>query len=388
MRSFIFAFSMLLSATFVHAQGIDFFHGTFEEALKLANEEDKAIFVDAYTTWCGPCKRMSKLVFPDERVGTFYNANFISLKLDMEKEDGLNFRRTYPVSAYPTFYYIKPDGEVLLTTKGARQIPDFIALGESALKGFDSSAKYKISYESGNRDYNSVLDYVKALNRSGKPSNKVVNEYLKTQTDLDTEENLVFIFEGASRVDTRAFSYLEEKKGRIKKLVGPDRLNERIQDAAWETVTMASEYQSPELLLEAQNAMENHLPKFHDSFTWRSNMVFAVAVLDDELYLKNAKPYVKKMDPVDAEELHSIANEIMKYFNKSKAHMELAEKAAARAFKEDAKTSYVYTYASIVFMNGAREEALELVNEALEREKEKKQQPHQLLKLKKIFENS
>lgn len=45
-------------------QGIEFFHGTWEEALEQAQIQDKVIFVDAYTTWCGPCKRMSKNVFP------------------------------------------------------------------------------------------------------------------------------------------------------------------------------------------------------------------------------------------------------------------------------------------------------------------------------------
>ena len=74
---------LLLSA--VIGQGIEFFHGSWEEALAEAKKQEKPIFVDAFTTWCGPCKMMSRSVFTEEEVGTFFNENFISLKIDMIK---------------------------------------------------------------------------------------------------------------------------------------------------------------------------------------------------------------------------------------------------------------------------------------------------------------
>ena len=70
-------------------QGIIFFEGTWKEALEKAKKEDKLVFVDSYTTWCGPCIKMAKNVFTQESVGSFYNQNFINIKLDMEKEDGV-----------------------------------------------------------------------------------------------------------------------------------------------------------------------------------------------------------------------------------------------------------------------------------------------------------
>ena len=88
------------------AQGIVFFDGTWEQALEKAREEEKPIFVDAYTTWCGPCKMMTQRTFPDPQVGDLFNANFISVKIDMEQEAGLAFQRQYPVRAYPTLLFI------------------------------------------------------------------------------------------------------------------------------------------------------------------------------------------------------------------------------------------------------------------------------------------
>lgn len=70
----------------IYAQGIEFFHGTYEEALQKARAEGKQIFVDVYTSWCGPCKMMAKNVFTRQEVGDYYNNKFVCLKLDAEKE--------------------------------------------------------------------------------------------------------------------------------------------------------------------------------------------------------------------------------------------------------------------------------------------------------------
>lgn len=88
----------------LRAQGIKFFHGTYEEALQQAKSESKQIFVDVYTSWCGPCKKMARDVFADEEVGKFYNDRFICLKLDAEKESDHAFFQYYQASAYPSFF--------------------------------------------------------------------------------------------------------------------------------------------------------------------------------------------------------------------------------------------------------------------------------------------
>ena len=114
-------FLLACSWTISIAQGISFYQGTWEEALEQAKQEEKLLFVDAYTTWCGPCKKMSSTVFPQQEVGDYYNENFISIKLDMEKENGMRFGLKYPVSAYPTMFYIAGDGEVVHVVAVARE---------------------------------------------------------------------------------------------------------------------------------------------------------------------------------------------------------------------------------------------------------------------------
>ena len=61
-------FLLLFCLQFSFAEdGINFFKGTFKEAKALAAKEHKIIFMDAYTSWCGPCKRMAKNVFTDKK---------------------------------------------------------------------------------------------------------------------------------------------------------------------------------------------------------------------------------------------------------------------------------------------------------------------------------
>jgi len=104
-----------------YGQGIEFFDGTWKEALAQAEKEDKIVFVDAYAQWCGPCKRMAKNEFTKTEVGDFFNKNFINLKLDMEIADGMSFGAKYPVSAFPTLFFLTPDGEIVKKITGGQQ---------------------------------------------------------------------------------------------------------------------------------------------------------------------------------------------------------------------------------------------------------------------------
>jgi thiol:disulfide interchange protein len=105
-------------------EGIQFFSGTFPEAQAKAKAENKLIFVDAYTSWCGPCRWMSANIFTDASVASYYNQNFINLKMDQEKGEGPAFARTYKVMAYPTLIFMNSSGTEINRNVGAIQTPD------------------------------------------------------------------------------------------------------------------------------------------------------------------------------------------------------------------------------------------------------------------------
>lgn len=109
---------VVLSATtisFSYAQGIKFVESSYNEALKQAEQENKLLFMDCYTSWCGPCRLLANRVFPNDSIGQFFNKHFISLKVDMEKGEGPALARQYGVKAYPTLLFIDPSTQEIVS---------------------------------------------------------------------------------------------------------------------------------------------------------------------------------------------------------------------------------------------------------------------------------
>ena len=115
-------------------KGINFFEGSWQEALVLAKKEKKLIFLDAYASWCGPCKLMKWKVFSTTKAGEFFNANFINVEIDMEKGEGPALAEKYRVTAYPSLFFIDQTGKVKEYAVGYHTANQLIELGQQALK--------------------------------------------------------------------------------------------------------------------------------------------------------------------------------------------------------------------------------------------------------------
>ena len=116
------------------SDGIDFKKINLEKAKAEAAKEGKLIFIDAYTSWCGPCKRMAATTFKDAEVGEFFNENFINIKIEMEKDaDGPATARRYNVRAYPTLLIIDEEGNLVKQTIGMKSKEQLMAFAEGAL---------------------------------------------------------------------------------------------------------------------------------------------------------------------------------------------------------------------------------------------------------------
>lgn len=114
-------------------EGIQFFTGTWQQAIDKAKKENKYIFLDAYASWCGPCKMMKHKTFTDKAVGDFYNKHFICVALDMEKGEGPALAEKYSVEAYPTLIYFLPDGKLIGKAMGFRKSKEFLEMGEQVV---------------------------------------------------------------------------------------------------------------------------------------------------------------------------------------------------------------------------------------------------------------
>ncbi|MDP5169295.1 MAG: thioredoxin family protein [Bacteroidia bacterium] len=149
---------LLLILSVASAQtGVTFYEGSWADALATARQQRKLIFVDAYTTWCGPCKMMNRNTFPDEAVGELFNQNFVNVKLDMEKGEGLTFASRYAVNAYPTMLFINHKGEVVHKILGYRAPKELLKEARVALSPENSIDALELAFQQGTTDRDTLL---------------------------------------------------------------------------------------------------------------------------------------------------------------------------------------------------------------------------------------
>ena len=353
----VVAFAFSLCATLLSAQGIEFFHGTWAEALEKARTEERLIFVDAYAAWCGPCKRMAAQTFPDPKAGEFFNANFVNMKIDMEKPENAEFAGKYPVGSYPTLMFIDATGKIVLKEVGAKNVDQLIETGKKALGKNDKSVDYEKKYNEGNRDPKLLFDYVRALNASGKPSLKITNEYLNTQQDLTSEFNLRFILEGATEADSRVFDLLVKYRKEIAALAGDEAVNARMEKACQRTVNKAVEFKYTALLEEAKTKMKSGNPARAEAFGIEADMNYAKAVKDGNLFLKAARAYQKNEVKNNAAKLHELVVSLVRSFPNDKNVLKQAEKWAKSAAENGGLSEYWMTLAGVYKLQGDKNQA-------------------------------
>ncbi len=186
-----------LSGTILLAQGIVFMDNPqWNDVLQRARNENKMIFVDCYTEWCGPCKGLERNIFPQKEMGDFFNKHFVNVKYDMEKENGLDFKKIFPsdIKSYPTLLYIDAkEQRIVHKLVGGMSVAIFIKESEKALQG-NGLVKLQAAYSQGNRDLAFLDNYLQALLKinNRKEIDLVINDYLQDQGYEQLKEERVW----------------------------------------------------------------------------------------------------------------------------------------------------------------------------------------------------
>jgi uncharacterized protein YyaL (SSP411 family) len=121
-----------------------FFFGSFTPAEKelkwldwntgypLAKKSNKIILVDAYTDWCGWCKKMDKDTYTDKDIINMLDSHFVVIKFNPELTDivydldgnKLTGRELYgqlcqgKPTGFPTTYFIQPNKKQIQIAAG------------------------------------------------------------------------------------------------------------------------------------------------------------------------------------------------------------------------------------------------------------------------------
>lgn len=367
MSKAIVLLSLLVTANLLSGQGISFFHGSWEEALEEAKKTDKVIFVDAYAKWCGPCKAMARNVFTQKEVGEYFNDNFINIKMDMEEKEGISFGRKFPISAYPTLFFISNEGELIKKSVGGKQADALLSLAKNALSGYDKSGQYVDQYEAGNRDFDLMLNYVTELNKVGKPSLKISNDYMSSGPDITDDQKATFLLAAVTESDSKLYAELMKLRKNAIKQSSEEVFLEKVESACLETVHKAVEFEFEDLLSEAITNYK--LSKVGDDkkFEFVAKLKYHELLANYDTWKDLSKSFLKKYGKKDSELYAEHLTTIKKNFNYVSDSTEYANDLAEALVKADDSTQNYMLYIQMLVKCDKHKEAEKMTKEAIKK---------------------
>lgn len=274
------------------AQGINFQHGSLADAKEMARANNKLIFIDFYTDWCGPCKMMSKDIFPQKEVGDFYNVHFIAIKIDAEKGEGPGIAKQYGINAYPTLTYINYKGEVVHKYVGSTDVKDFIEHGRMALAPQGDYEMLKAKFAKNELNNDELYRYFMLVKSRGDiaETGKVFNYYLDKVAAVNAATYDIIVKE-VSNTESKGFTYIEQHLEGFGAIIGTEKVKDYVKQLYLHEFKAKVWYKSYKTLAEYQNAKA--ILKSKVQLTSKEELGFDtdfyLRAEDEENYMLNAK---------------------------------------------------------------------------------------------------
>ncbi len=369
MKQYLFSItlSVLVSSfSFAEDKGIIFNHSDFKTVLAQAKKENKLVMIDAYTTWCGPCKWMTANVFINDTVGQFYNANYICAKFDMEKEEGLTIAKTYSVSALPTFLFLDGDGKMVHRTVGGVPSQKFIQYGKDAMNPETQLISLIKKYEGGERKSEFLNMYVRKLSAAYMPYEVVLTEYFKTQpeADLTSAENWQLISDLVYDYKSPQFNYVLKNKQLFAAKYTEEKVNEKIKNVYNASLTNCIRKKDDQGYQDIRSIIEKSNDSNSESILFNADLSYYSMKKDWDNYAKQASLYTDKYFATSPGTL----NQIAWTFYENVTDKNMLAKAEGWAKKSiEIKDGYANhdTYAAVLYKFGKYKDAKQAAEDAI-----------------------
>ncbi|MCE3278284.1 MAG: hypothetical protein K0S44_475 [Bacteroidetes bacterium] len=349
---------------------INFEHGSFAEIKAKAKTEHKLIFIDAFTTWCGPCKWMAKNVFTNDTVASFFNKTFVNAKIDMEAGEGLEIAKIYKINVYPSLLFINENGDLIHRVAGSRSSADFIQLGKDALIPEKQFSTIEKKYMNGNREGLFISSYLNILSGSGLDTRDVLSDYLNSQkeSDLSSSTNWNIIYSHLNDNNSKTFNYLMKNAELFSKLHTADSVNNKIFYVYSDALNNLIYARTPDSvkIFNLKKEIQNSGFKRGEEVLLDADLNYYQNKQDYNNFAKTAVIYIDKYKSTDVDFLNNIAYTFYTEV-KDKGMLEKAESWAKKSYELNPHPQFnMDTYACLLALNGKKKEAIELEKKAIE----------------------
>ncbi|MDB5226250.1 MAG: hypothetical protein JWN78_443 [Bacteroidota bacterium] len=330
MKKIIFMLMFIPLLSMAEESGIIFEHDvSWQQILDKAKKENKFILLDAYTTWCGPCKWMTKEVFPKPEVGAVVNPKYVSTKFDMEKGEGLELAKKYEVRNYPTYLFFDPNGNLVHRSLGSMPAEDFIRVCKDALDSTKQYVTLRQKYLKGQQDSLFLREFAfVAENAQDSLSKIAMMKYFKANNNQLNSNTIQFMFALTSSVRDTSFNILLHHKEEFYKVIGKDEVDNRIEELVWSEARKASKKGTdPEAF---KKVIQQYIPEKTEMLSAEFEMSLLWRKSNFKEYLPKALAFVDKYCQNDFDRLDGIATNLLEYY-KDKTVLQKALKMALRS---------------------------------------------------------
>ena len=193
------------------------------------------VFLNCYTTWCGPCRQMANNVFPQKIMGDFFNANFVNIKIDMERGEGPELRERFNVTAYPTYIMFNSDGEEIARLVGGGDAETFIARVRANIDPAHRPEALRMAYEA-NKTFANAMAYMDALmhNRRNDDVAAFMNanfEEFTTSGERFSDDFWRYASRSITSINSNLLNFIIVNKRVYDDRIGRDRVNQTLRSA-------------------------------------------------------------------------------------------------------------------------------------------------------------
>jgi len=364
-----FAFLLLFTGSlFAQNRSITFEHGTFAEVKAKATKENKLIFIDCYTTWCGPCKWMAKNVFTNDTVADYFNQHFICAKFDMEAGEGIEMAKQYQITAYPNLIFLDGKGELVHRLAGALPAADFIALAKDAETPDKSYRGMLTKFKSGNNEPAFMLSFLKATSDAALDCNEPVGRYLSAQkeSELSSRANWTLITSYLTDINSPTFKYLVSNTADFAKNYTEDSVLNKIADCYLQSCmnsiyNPAAKKKYPAIKEEIKKSKL----KNEEKILSQADMAWYQKLGDYANYAQVTVTYIDKYAANDANMLNNVSWTFYEKVTDKKMLAKAVEwsKKSNELHRDD--PAFLDTYSGLLFKTGNKQEAISIQEKAI-----------------------